>query len=70
MLGLFEGAILSLSGVYMSSNRVLPLRLMKTDIIGLAIRSTLYSWIFAFIYIYCYGIRDTMTHTRLSELAT
>jgi len=43
MLSPFEGAILGLSGAYMSSNRVLPLRLMKTNIIRLAIRSTLHS---------------------------
>jgi hypothetical protein len=43
MLSLFKGAILGLSGIYMSLNRVLPLRLMKTDIIRLAIRSTLHS---------------------------
>jgi len=43
MPSLFEGAILGLSGVYMSSNRVLPLKLIKTDIIKLAIRSTLHS---------------------------
>jgi len=42
ILSLFEGAILSLSGAYISLNRVLPLRLIKTDIIRLAIKSTLH----------------------------
>ena len=57
MPGPFEGAIpvLPLLGVlsaYMSSNRVLPLRLINTDVIRLAIRSTLHSWMSAFVYIY------------------
>jgi hypothetical protein len=48
MPGLFEGAIpvlllLGASSAYMSSNRVLPLGLMNTDVIGPAIRSTLHS---------------------------
>ena len=48
MPSLFEGAIpvLPLLGVlsaYMSSNRVLPLGLINTDVIRLAIRSTLHS---------------------------
>jgi hypothetical protein len=48
MLGSFEGAILVLPllgilSAYMSSNRVLPLKLINTDVIKLAIRSTLYS---------------------------
>ena len=42
MLGLFNGAILGLSGAYMSLNRVLPLGLIKIDIIRLAIRLTLH----------------------------
>jgi len=51
MPGPFDGAILGLSGAYMSLNRVLPLRLMKTDVIGLAIRSTLHSWMSVFVHI-------------------
>jgi len=48
MLGPFEGAIpvlplLGASGAYMSLNRVLPLGLMNTDVIRLAVRSTLHS---------------------------
>jgi hypothetical protein len=43
MPSLFKGAILGLSGAYMSLNRVLPLGLIKTDVIRLAIKSTLHS---------------------------
>jgi hypothetical protein len=38
----FKSTILGLSGAYISSNRVLPLKLIKTDIIKLAIKSTLH----------------------------